>query len=96
MKHEKEITLETGRAIKIIMEGSPVQEQQDLQIDLDVLIKDPKDKTFHRPIENTHPKYWKLKSMDERQSKLMQIKYSGLPDKQIRKALKEFLQMLPN
>lgn len=96
MNYEKEITLETGRAIKIIMQGNPVQEQKGMEVDLDVLIKDPKDKTYHHPIENTHPKYWKLKTLNEQQSRLMQIKYSGIPDKQIRKALKEFQQLFPN
>ncbi|TLV03335.1 hypothetical protein [Dyadobacter luticola] len=92
MKHEKEVTLETGRTIKIILSEAVRPNNHEVMLDLDVLIRDPKDEDFHPPIEQTHPKYWKLKSMDSEKSRQMQIKYSGITDKLIRKAIKEFRQ----
>jgi hypothetical protein len=92
MKHEKEVTLETGRTVKIILKESFHPEDNGTTLDMDVLIRDPKEESFHPPIQQTHPKYWKLKSLDSGKSRQMQIKYSGISDKLIRKAIKEFRQ----
>jgi len=94
MAYEKYITLESGREIKLIIEGSFNPKKSGLVTDMEVLIKDPKEEHFHPPIEISHPKYWKLKNMLPEQSKQLQIKYSGIPDKQIRKALREFEKAL--
>lgn len=94
MTHEKDVTLETGRAVKLIMRASKMEGESNANIEYDVLIKDPKDTGFHLPIENNHPKYWKIKSLNPEKSRMMQIEYSGIQDKQIRKALKEFREII--
>ena len=90
MAYEKYITLESGREIKLIIEGSFDSQKSGLVTEINALIKDPKEEHFHPPIEISHPKYWKLKNMTPEQSRQLQIKYSGISDKQIRKALREF------
>lgn len=94
MTHEKDVTLQTGRTVKLILGEPRGEHQRGIHIEvLDVLIKDPKDEGFHHPIHATHPKYWKLKSMSAEKSRRMQLTYSGIAEKQIRKALKELKEM---
>lgn len=94
MKQEKIFALETGRCIKVITEGLLAEDFSKISIIIDVLIKDPKEEDFHLPIMETHPKYWKLKKLNAEQSRMLQIEYSGVTEKQIKKAVKEFEQML--
>jgi hypothetical protein len=94
MKQEKIFTLETGRCIKVITEGLLAEDFSRITVTVDVLIRDPKEEDFHLPIVETHPKYWKLKKLNAEQSRILQKEYSGVTEKQIRKAVKEFEQML--
>jgi geranylgeranyl pyrophosphate synthase len=94
MRQEKIFILETGRAIKVITEGLLADDLSKITVTSRVLIKDPREDDFHLPITETHPKYWKLKKLDQEQARLLHIRYSGVTDKQIRKAVKEFEQML--
>ena len=79
-----------GRLIQVIIQGNLSVDLSQVSIDIDVLIKDPYDQDFHEVITESHPKYWKLKRLNEKQIRAMQIKYSGISDKQIRLAVKEF------
>jgi len=90
MKHEKVFALETGRLAKVITKGMLADDLSKVSIQTEVLIKDPKDEDFHPPIGSSHPKYWKLKSLTDEQSRLLQIRYSGITDKHIRKSIREF------
>ncbi|REA60836.1 hypothetical protein DSL64_13075 [Dyadobacter luteus] len=90
MKLEKTFLLPTGRTVKIIAEPTAKNEIPFNKEDFDILIKEPKEEEFHPPIGETHPKYWKLKKLNPREVKLIEIKYSGLSEKQIRNTLKEF------
>lgn len=94
MAYVKYLTLQSGREIKLRIEEIFDPKKPDATVQLDVLIKDPKDERFHPPIEISHPKYWKLKGMDDEQSRELQIKYSGIKSKQLRKALSEFKSTL--
>jgi hypothetical protein len=87
---EKTFVLPTGRAVKVITKTTPANEKSYNKTDLDVLIREPKEEDFRPPIGKTHPQYWKLKKLTAQESKLIEIQYSGLSDKQIRNALKEF------
>lgn len=90
MTHEKTLTLRTGRSVKVITQSTSLIDPQDIEID--VLIKEPSEANYRPPIGLTHPKYWKLKQMDAQKSRKLQIKYSGLTEKQVRIAIKEFRQ----
>lgn len=94
MKQEKIFVLETGRSIKIITEGILAEDLSKVTITTTVLIKNPREEEFHLPIGETHPKFWKLKQLDEEKSRLLHIKYSGVTDKMLKKAAKAFDQML--
>lgn len=88
MTQEKTLTLPTGRCVKLITHvGNPIKGEE---IDIDILIKDPSDTDHRPPIGLSHPKYWKLKSMDAEKSKQMQIRTSGLIEKQLRSMVREF------
>lgn len=50
---------------------------------LDVSVKEPRDDFFHAPIGLAHPKYWKLKSMDPSQQRVLQLQHSGLNKREI-------------
>lgn len=93
MKLEKTYVLSTGRAVKITTKPALPKEKPYNKIDLEVLIKEPKEEDFRPPIGKTHPQYWKLKKLSVEESKLIEIQYSGLSDKQIRNALREFEQI---
>lgn len=80
---ERILRLQTGRSVKVIAQNLSEPE-------MDVLIKEPKEQYYHPPIGLAHPKYWKLKQMDEQKAKLMQIRYSGLTSKQLRQIIQEF------
>jgi hypothetical protein len=87
MIHEKTLTLNTGRSVKVI--AQKLQLRDKIKIEVEVLIKEPKEVSYHPPIGVTHPKYWKLKKLDPQKSNLLQIQYSGLSEKQMRKTVKE-------
>lgn len=93
MIHEKTFLLETGRAVKVIIRGYSSVMESEISTKLEVLIKDPKEAYFHLPIGITHPQFWKLKRMGQEQAQLLQIAYSGISQKQINKAMKEFRQV---
>lgn len=90
MTHEKTFTLETGRSVKVIAKALRIDDQAQIETQIEVLIKEPKEEDFRLPIGATHPKYWKLKRLDSRQTRILQIAYSGVTEKQIRKTVKEF------
>lgn len=94
MTHEKTFVLPTGRAVKVITKGALPANRSKIKVEVEVLIKDPAEKEFRSPIGITHPKYWKLKKLGPQESRLVEIKYCGLTDKQIRKAVREFEQII--
>lgn len=93
MYYERNITLKTGRDVKLIV-PQLTQTNIDPATDAQVLIKDPGETKFHPPIELSHPKYWKLKNLDTEGARALQLKYSGVTDKEIRKTRKEILDTL--
>jgi hypothetical protein len=94
MKNEKIYELETGRTAKVITRGILASDLSKVIIETEVLVKDQREEEFHPPIGLSHPKYWKLKRLTAEQSRKLQIQYSGVSDKQIRKAVREFEKML--
>jgi hypothetical protein len=90
MTQEKTFTLRTGRSVKVIGKSRINQHQVQIDTEIEVLIKEPKEDDFRPPIGSTHPKYWKLKKLDSEKTRELQIEYSGISAKQIRKALNEF------
>lgn len=57
--------------------------------ELHVLVKEPREESFHAPIEKAHPKYWKLKTLDAARQRVLQLRYSGLNKKEIDIALSD-------
>ncbi|CAG5017721.1 hypothetical protein DYBT9275_05832 [Dyadobacter sp. CECT 9275] len=93
MKHEKTVTLKTGRLLKIIVTEVHSLLCSEGTIQVEVLVMDPKDDDFRLPIGESHPQFWKLKRLNEQQARTLQIQYSGVMDKQIKRAIKEFRRM---
>ncbi|KAA6438248.1 hypothetical protein FEM33_16210 [Dyadobacter flavalbus] len=93
MKLEKIYSLAAGREAKVIVseEHSPAFTKSGIKIE--VLIKDPRENDFHLPITETHPQFWKLKRLDPDQCSMLQYQYSGITEKQVRKAIKEYRQL---
>lgn len=94
MKLEKTFQLPTGRIVKVLTKKSVATPTSYSDIELEVLIKEPKEDDFRPPIGITHPKYWKLKNLNKQDSQLIEIQYSGLSDKQVRNARKEFEKII--
>ena len=88
MTHEKIFTLKTGRSVKVIIHE--IKRMEDSEINIDVLIKEPKEPEFRLPINDSHPKYWKLKRLNEQLASKLQMQYSGIKKKQIKSAVNEF------
>ncbi|MGX5854709.1 hypothetical protein ACWKW6_13745 [Dyadobacter jiangsuensis] len=76
--------------MKVKVEGVLADDLSKVSIQVDVLIKDPRDEEFRPPIGLTHPKYWKLKNLEPEKASALQIQYSGVHRKQIRKTIREF------
>lgn len=93
MKLEKIYALAAGREAKVLVSEEYSNNYSKNGVRIDVLIKDPKESEFHLPITATHPQFWKLKRLDANQCRLLQFQYSGVTEKQIRKAVKEFRQL---
>ena len=89
MTHEKIFVLETGRSVKLIIQNAYEQNDLKSEPEIDVLIREPKEPEFRPPIGVTHPQFWKLKKLDLKHSRMLQMEYSGLNDKHIKSALKE-------
>ena len=92
MKLEKIYALAAGREAKVIVSEEYSNNYSKNGVRIDVLIKDSRENDFHLPITPTHPQFWKLKRLDPNQCRLLQFQYSGVTEKQIRKAVKEFRQ----
>jgi hypothetical protein len=90
---EKMLFLPSGRAVKVITHVADAKKVP-FHTAIEVLIKEPKEDHFHPPIGTSHPKYWKLKGMDPEKSRFMQISYSGLSKKQLRKVLNDLAATL--
>jgi hypothetical protein len=73
MKLEKTFLLPTGRAVKIIAEPAAHPTAAFSMEDFDILIKEPREEDFHPPIGETHPKYWKLKKLNPKEVKIIEI-----------------------
>ena len=86
---EQSFLLVTGRIVKLaaVYESKEIPVAASMKIE--VLIKDETDTDFRPPIHLTHPKYWKLKSLNETRSREMQIQYSGLSIRQVRRFFRE-------
>jgi len=77
MNIEKRFLLRNGRIVSVTR--APAKTMEVLTPSgLDVSVKEPRDEFFHAPIGQAHPKYWKLKSLDPNQQRMLQLKYSGL------------------
>ena len=94
MTHEKIFVLETGRSVKVIISNALIQIDSKLELEIDVLIKEPKELEFRPPIGATHPQYWKLKKLDLQHSRVLQMEYSGLSEKHIKIAVKEMKALM--
>ncbi len=90
MTHEKTFTLDTGRSVKVIAKALLLDDKSKIETEIEVLIKEPREVGYRLPIGNTHPKFWKLKKLNSQQTRILQIQYSGISEKQIRKTIKEF------
>lgn len=90
MKLEKTLMLDSGRLVKISKVSTSVTPAAG--VEFDVQIKDPREEHFHPPIGVSHPKYWKLKKMGPSESRSLQLAYSGLSAKQLRKVAHELEQ----
>lgn len=88
MTHEKIFTLKTGRSVKVIIHEKEKMDASELNID--VLIKEPKEPEFRLPINDSHPKFWKLKRLNQQHASKLQLLYSGIKKKQIKSAMNEF------
>ncbi|CAG5017431.1 hypothetical protein DYBT9275_05770 [Dyadobacter sp. CECT 9275] len=96
MIHEKILLLEGGREAKVVLDGQLAQNTEQLLTGMEILVKDPQDKTFRLPIGTSHPMYWKSKRYDSVKSRLLQWEYSGITKKQINYVIREFQKVLNN
>jgi len=94
MTHEKTFILETGRSVKVIAKALPVKDPSKIETEIEVLIKEPREENYRPAIGQTHPKYWKLRKLDSLKIRMLQIKYSGVSEKQIRKTIREFQEKI--
>ncbi|MCE7066123.1 hypothetical protein [Dyadobacter sp. CY326] len=92
MDFEREILLKTGRCVKIF--ASAVQNHLRLVFELIVIVKDPDENTFHPPIGPNHSKYWQLKRLNTQLAGILQLRHSGVSDKDFKQILSEVEDMV--
>jgi len=82
--------LSSGRSVKIQVDQKPdaaIRTARPL-----VLIKDPHQQDYQPVISTVHPKYWKFKGLGDSKATELELVYSGLS----RRHIKKFLQDLQN
>jgi len=94
MLHEIIVKLKTGRYVKISASEILAIDHTDFKIQMDVLIKEPKESDFRPLIGVCHPQYYKLKNLSLWQQKLLELQYAGIGKKQIQKILNEFKKII--
>lgn len=81
---EKILLLPSGRSVKlttlILTHFKPSGED----VSLNVMIRDPLETHYHPPIEETHPRFWKLQRLAAAKQLVLQLQYSGLSKRQIK------------
>ena len=92
--HEIIVKLKTGRYVKVTASEIMVLDHTDLKIQVEVLIKEPKETAFRPLIGVCHPQYYKLKNLSPWQQKLLELQYAGIGKKQIQKILNEFKKII--
>ena len=86
--------LSSGRSVKIQVNQKPdaaIRTARPL-----VLIKDPHQQDYQPVISTVHPKYWKFKGLDDSKATEMELLYSGLSRKHIRKFLQDMQNDFPD
>jgi hypothetical protein len=81
---EKTLLLPSGRSVKVTAMISSLLDPVNENISFDVMIRNPLETHFHPPIEQTHPKFWKLQRLAAAQQSILQLQYSGLSKRQIK------------
>lgn len=94
MIHEKVFQLKSGREVKVIVKGYFLNDNPELSTDYEILVREPREKYFRTPIGVDHPQYWKMKRSGKQQAKLILLEYSGISQKHINQAIKEFNQII--
>lgn len=92
MDFEREITLKTGRCVKVL--GSAVQNHSRAAFELIVLVKDPEDNTYYPPIGPNHSKYWQLKRLNAQLAGILQLRHSGISDRDLKQILMDLEEMI--
>ena len=89
---KKMFLLRSGRIVSVTS-SLRVQAASLTAAQLEVSVKEPQEDSFHAPIQTAHPKYCKLKTLDEDRQRILQLKYSGLNKKEIDLALEGLRQL---
>ena len=84
---EKTWLLSSGRSVKITTPLNTSSKTYAEDISFDVTIKDALETHYHPPIEESHPRYWKLQRIGPAQQPILQLQYSGLSKRQIKDAI---------
>jgi hypothetical protein len=84
--------LSNGRSVKIQVDQSPDTRAARPR----VLIKDPHQQDYQPVISTIHPQYWKYKGLDQMQAVELELLYSGLSKRHIRKFLQDMKNGFPN
>ncbi|MCF2518671.1 hypothetical protein [Dyadobacter sp. CY351] len=92
MDFEREITLKTGRCVKVF--ANAVQNHSRVAFELIVLVKDPDENTFYPPIGPNHSKYWQLKRLNAQLAGILQLRHSGVSDREMKQILDELNEMV--
>lgn len=92
MDFEREIILKSGRCVKIF--ANAVQNHSRLAFELIVIVRDPGENTFHPPIGINHSKYWQLKRLNAQLAGMLQLRHSGISDKDLKQILADIEAMI--
>ncbi|MCF0048614.1 hypothetical protein MUK70_01725 [Dyadobacter chenwenxiniae] len=65
-----------------------------MAFELIVLVKDPGENTFYPPIGPNHSKYWQLKRLNEQLAGILQLRHSGISDRDLKHILADVEEMV--
>ena len=92
MDFEREIILKNGRCVKVF--ANAVQNHSRLVFELIVIVKDADENTFHPPIGPNHSKYWQLKRLNAQLAGILQLRHSGVSDKDFKQIMSDVEEMI--
>ncbi|WP_026632481.1 hypothetical protein [Dyadobacter alkalitolerans] len=80
MVHEKIFTIAAGKQVKMVVRGYYSWQHMNIEPYVEVLVKEPRQTYFYRPVGLNLPRYGRFETMDEEKVRDYVVRSIGLSD----------------